>query len=380
MAAKVRDRKLSAEVTDGVGFDQQVARGVHVRWNDLTVHANPGLVKSLVQAPPTWLLLGGGWPNPTVWALVAAMRRTATTTILWAEANPASRQHRSGPLAKLRRAVIEGVDAFAVPGRLAQGELCSTSQRASEKPVLVLPNVVDEQLYSGRVDDLRHDRQNIRARYGLEKAELVMLWPARLIERYKGVLRFLEVSLRELPPSTAVVIAGDGPDRPQLERWLAENGHSSVRLLGHVQPSALLELYAIADVLVLPSLSDANPLTAIEALWAGLPILISDRCGNFPEVVENGQNGWVVDPFSPGSVTHALRDLLKRSPEQLRAMGERSRRIAQDRFDTSRTVGIFVDQLESLPHRSRHRTLENNGVPRPSGDGSHAGGKMSGGR
>lgn len=51
----------------------------------------------------------------------------------------------------------------------------------------------------------------------------------------------------------------------------------------------MIELYSISDVFVLPSISDANPLTCIEALWTELPLFISENCGNYPEVIEQGK-------------------------------------------------------------------------------------------
>ena len=70
-----------------------------------------------------------------------------------------------------------------------------------------------------------------------------------------------------------------------------------------------------ADVLVLPSLSEGFPVTILEAMASGLPV-IATRVGGVPEIIENNVNGYLVETENPQEIAEALLTLLR--DEQLR--------------------------------------------------------------
>lgn len=321
--------------------------GLHWTPRSTTFHFNPTLVSSIVRDAPRWVMVGGGWHLPTATAMLAARSvQRAATTFLWAEANRASMTIRSGPAHLLRRFIANLADGFVVPGRIAV-ETLKEDWGLSDKPTLKLPNLIDEKLFGTKVGELRLDRGSIRAKWGLSAGEFAMLWPARLDERTKGILNFLRAVKELLNSRVRILIPGTGPDRGDIEAWIASNSISSVRLLGWQPEDKMLELYAASDFFVLPSLMDPNPLSVIEALWAGLPVLISDRCGNWPEAVEQGMNGWIVDPSSPVKMRDNLAQALRMTTEQLADAGAASARLAAERFDTERNVRSFVSSVVS---------------------------------
>lgn len=119
----------------------------------------------------------------------------------------------------------------------------------------------------------------------------------------------------------------------------------------------MAELFALADLLLLPSLRDPNPLAVIEGLWAGLPLFISNRCGNWPEAVAVGRNGWVIDPVSRAATQSAFKDVLSRSDKELESMGTLSMTIAKERFATTTTVTAFATAISALPSRRRRHPM-----------------------
>src|SRR5207253_3229992 len=104
-------------------------------------------------------------------------------------------------------------------------------------------------------------------------------------------------------------------------------------------------LYASSDFFLLPSLRDPNPLSVIEAVWAGLPLIISNCCGNWPEAVEEGVNGWVVDPTSHTQLRDVFERALGLTQEERARAGAASARIARQRFSTEANVKLFVDRV-----------------------------------
>lgn len=143
--------------------------------------------------------------------------------------------------------------------------------------------------------------------------------------------------VREAIPELVLLMAGDGPLRPELE--LLDDEH--VRVLGHWPD--VPALLAAADVVVNTSRWEGLSLALLEALWRGRPLVVTDSPGN-PEAV--GDAGVVVGQDAE-AVAAAVASLL-RDPEVLRSAGERARRRAESLFDErdmiDRTLAIY-DEL-----------------------------------
>ena len=103
---------------------------------------------------------------------------------------------------------------------------------------------------------------------------------------------------------------------------------SQVRFLGIVTHADLPDLLAASDAVVLPSYWEGLPVALIEALAAGKPI-VATRVGGNPELVVDGENGWLVAPGDVPALAAALTDLAQRPRHELHALGEASRRRFQ---------------------------------------------------
>lgn len=283
---------------------------------------------------------------PTVMALMFTkyMRRRSAYTILWSEANYGSMIYKKGFVSRIREAVARRADAFAVPGRVAEDTI-KKYWKITDKPFIPLPNLVNEKLFRDQVLSLKLKRSELRQKRNLNEDDLVLLWPARLHEDTKGIINFLKAVKEIIPLKVKILIAGEGPDRARIEEWLKVSSLKGVSLLGQQSENKMVELYALSDVLLLPSFRDPNPLSIIEGLWSGLPLFISHNCGNWPETLEEGGNGWLIDPLSSQSMQLSFHDMLCKPSQGLRKYGERSLMIAEERFSTKRCVNNFVRNL-----------------------------------
>lgn len=134
---------------------------------------------------------------------------------------------------------------------------------------------------------------------------------ANLIRAFHGV--------RQRYPSAGLVLLGDGPLRRQLEGVAAELGLAdAVRFVGYTHRVGTY-LQAM-DVYVNPTLDEGFGIAVVEAMFAGIPVVLAD-CGAHPELVHNDESGVLY----PGGDVTALRQCL----EQLIADPERRRRIAE---------------------------------------------------
>jgi glycosyltransferase involved in cell wall biosynthesis len=114
--------------------------------------------------------------------------------------------------------------------------------------------------------------------------------------------------------------------------------------------SILRELYARADLFVLPTHAECFGIATIEAMASGLPVIMGD-VGGARDIVEPGQSGWLVRPTAD-SVADAVGEALARR-NQLRPMGQRGRALAELRFDGERNDALLVDLLLDQAARAR---------------------------
>jgi len=147
--------------------------------------------------------------------------------------------------------------------------------------------------------------------------------------------------VRERGVDALLLFVGDGDDREGLEQRAHDLGLArSCLFVGYQEDVA--PWYAICDVVVLTSASEGTPVTIIEALAAGRPV-VATRVGGVPDVVEEGETGFLVRPRD----THALAErleILARDPERRIAMGATGRERMLGRYAVER----LVDDMDRL--------------------------------
>ena len=142
-------------------------------------------------------------------------------------------------------------------------------------------------------------------------------------------------------PTVKVLVAGEGPDRQMLERLIDELGvRDNVMLLGLRRD--VPDVLAALDVAVCPSDSEGSPLSVMEYMDAGLPV-VGTRVGGVPDLIDEGVEGLLVPRRDPEALAAALAKLLQ-DPATARAMGERGRARRAREFD----IDVMVSNLESL--------------------------------
>jgi 2-deoxystreptamine N-acetyl-D-glucosaminyltransferase/2-deoxystreptamine glucosyltransferase len=126
----------------------------------------------------------------------------------------------------------------------------------------------------------------------------------------KDVVSLVRAFPRLATPGASLVIVGDGPDRPLVERAVADTGAADrVRLTGFVPHDRVPDVLAALDVLVLPSRYEELGSVLVEGLRAGLPI-VATAVGGIPEVVRHGVTGLLVPPGDPPALATAIDRVL----------------------------------------------------------------------
>jgi glycosyltransferase involved in cell wall biosynthesis len=146
-------------------------------------------------------------------------------------------------------------------------------------------------------------------------------------------------ALRALEPgSFRALVVGEGPQESYLRAI------EGVELLGDRED--VPDLLARSDVFVLSTLSEGMPMSILEAMAAGLPVVAS-AVGGIPEVVVDGETGLLVPPRDAAALAEALRRLLD-DPELRRQMGAAGRARAEEHFDVARSGREHLALYERL--------------------------------
>src|SRR5262249_40890474 len=175
-----------------------------------------------------------------------------------------------------------------------------------------------------------------RRALGIGTGRFVVGWIGRMtgVKRTDDVLLALQ-RLRERGVDACLCMVGDGPDRDAVEERAHELGIARDCLfLGYQEDVA--PFYAALDTLVLPSGNEGTPVSAIEALASGRPV-VATRVGGVPDVVRDGEDGFLVEPGDVEGMAGRLA-LLAADPDLCRSMGEAGRARVLARYSVRRLI------------------------------------------
>ena len=207
-------------------------------------------------------------------------------------------------------------------------------------PMWIIPNWIDVDAFHPLGPE---DRRTSRAALGLDQDDLVVAFIGR--HWIKGA-RIIEQALGALPPlGRRVVLLSAGEPRPD-RRVLAHN--REVWNLGLLPPDDLHKMYGVADVGVLPSVTEETfPLASLEMMACSLPVVAS-RVGGVPEAINDGVTGRLIDiPNAVDSWVDALVGLLT-DAEQRSELGAAARAAVLERFTAQRAQENWSRVLNQL--------------------------------
>jgi glycosyltransferase involved in cell wall biosynthesis len=204
----------------------------------------------------------------------------------------------------------------------------------SEKRIVVIPNAVEPR-----------PPVNADARLRIEvagNAQAPLALTVARLDAQKGIAHLVEAAA--MVPDVVFAIAGDGPDRAALEARASALGlDSRVRFLGHRRD--VPALLAVADLFVLPSLYEGLPLSVLEAMVAGVPV-VATAIGGTDELVSNA-TGTLVPPADPRALAEGIRALLAdRDAAARRAAAARD--LVLTKHSTDAMVAAMSALYESL--------------------------------
>lgn len=248
------------------------------------------------------------------------------------------------PVRKLldRQLIARRADAFVAVSREDLRRMREIERIDPSKLVLVPNGIPPPPAPTGR---------DVRSELGIEPDSPVIGTVCTLRpQKALNVLVDAAAELVETFPRLRVLVAGEGSERLRLEAQIARLGlRETVLLLG--RRTDVPEVLASLDVAVCSSWFEGTPLSVLEYMEAGLPV-VSTRVGGVPDLIEEGANGLLVQPGDPAALASAIGELLA---DRARAsqMGRRGRERRRREFD----IAITVAHVERLYERLVARRL-----------------------
>jgi glycosyltransferase involved in cell wall biosynthesis len=208
-----------------------------------------------------------------------------------------------------------------------------------ERKMTVIENGIDLDRYRPRADL----RAEVRTELGLANDSLVVGIVCRLVE-CKNVGLLLRAALPHLGASTQLLIIGDGPERSRLEALASQSPQGKfARFLG--QRTDVARLLNGLDLFALSSSTEGHPISVIEAMATGLPVLAT-KVGGIPEMIEDGKTGFLA-PDDERSYAERLTAALEQKASWP-AMGETARTVAHARFSSATMTDRYLELYQSV--------------------------------
>jgi len=303
--------------------------------HDLLVHKFdfrvwPRLVK-LLRERRTDAVITVGAGDKMFWGRLAA-RRVGVPVVL-------SALHSTGwpdGVGRLNRALTPITDGFIGVADL-HGEFMLEKEGFPAAKVFVIPNGVDTARFAPVPD-----AASVREEIGVGPADPVVTIVAALRPEKNHAL-FLEMAARILPqmPQAKFLIIGDGPGRaPLVERAAMLGISESVRFLG--TRSDVPRLLTTSDVFTLTSHNEANPVSILEAMSVGKPV-VATNVGSIQEAVADGVTGYLVKAGDAGELSARVIELLV-DPLRAVEMGSAARDVVLENW----SVDAMVRRYERL--------------------------------
>ena len=203
----------------------------------------------------------------------------------------------------------------------------------------VWPRGVDIQLFSPERRSLAW-----RSRMTNRRDRTIILYVGRLSHE-KNLMSLVSSYLAVENPATQLVLVGDGPARPDLERALA--GHNAT-CTGYLSGEALAEAYASADIFAFPSTTETFGQVVLEAMASHLPVVAFDAEG-VRDQIRHGETGFLAPTGDAKAFTEAL-GILVNAPELRQCLGAEARRLATQRSWESAMEGLLDTYRDLLYH------------------------------
>lgn len=260
------------------------------RFDNYYLHIPMGVSKVLNKVKPDVVV--GSEYNPTIIQALFYCKRKRIPFVSWTDGTLFSERNRNFVQKFLRRFVVSSADSYI--GSSTKSKEAQIYYGADESKCHISYLAVDVEKYIQKPQAL-----------GAGK----ILCVGSLIER-KGVDLLLD-ALAKVKCNYSLYLAGEGAEKENLQKKTVNlNISDKVHFLGQLNREALLEHYADSDLFVFPTREDCFALVILEAICSRLPVICSKYADGAYDLIEEGKNGYIIDPYDVHGFANYIEELL----------------------------------------------------------------------
>lgn len=290
---------------------------------------NPGIIKELFKKRFDAIVLCG-YTSFSHWFALLAAKISKTAVFLRTESALNQEKQKSRAKILIKRIILapffKMIQAFLYIGK--ENKSFYQFYSVPDSKLFFTPYAVDNQRWIGAFYRLREQKQKLKKDLRIGSDKLTILFVGKLIPK-KRPLDLLKAYEKIGVKNKALIFAGEGVLRSEIESYVKKKGLKDVFLVGFKNQTELPRYYAMADIFVLPSeRGETWGLVVNEAMCFKLPIIVSDLVGCASDLLKEGENGYVFPVGEVDKLSFYLEDLIK-DKEKRRMFGEKSFQIIQ---------------------------------------------------
>ena len=298
------------------------------RYDTRYIHIPWGVSKVLDKLKPDVVV--GSEYNPTILQAVVYCKRKKIPYVSWTDGTLFSERNFGRVQLLARKFVVSKADAFI--GSSTKSKEAQIYYGADEKKCHISYLAVDVDKY-------------IQKPQGNGKGKILCV--GSLIER-KGVDLLFNALIR-VQSDFELYLAGGGDEKENLKKLAKElKIENQVHFLGQLSREELLKHYADSDLFVLPTREDCFALVILEAMCSELPIVCSKYADGAYDLIEEGKNGFVADPYDAKAFAEKIDLLLKD-----KVLREKMREQSKEVLDKFRFVNISKGYMAAIEESMR---------------------------
>lgn len=312
--------KWDIDMLDGYNYQFLPCLGTHDRLTYIKPY-NYGLKKILSNYLPDALVVLG-YNRPFHWAAMLIAKRLGIDVYIRDDSNLICKERPYTNIVA-KKIFFRIIDRY-IKGYLSVGKMNYEYYRYHSIAKHKLHNVpwaVNNDFFRTQGKGVSNGIYELRRKLGIDDTSPVLLYVGKLL-RAKGVLELLD-AFDLLSETTSLhpylILVGNGELFAETQARKHKNSH--IIPVGFKKQTELLFYYALCDLFILPSHTETWGLVVNEAMAAGKAVIVSNKVGCWPDLVEDGKNGRVFTAGDVPSLLSALIDCL-RDPERLLGMGK----------------------------------------------------------
>jgi glycosyltransferase involved in cell wall biosynthesis len=280
-----------------------------------------------------------GYSYSSCWAGLLWAKRNKRKIILWSSSNKDDHK-RVFYKESIKGFFIKRCNAYNVYGTKSRDYLLKLG--AKRDKVFILGNNTNNSFYYNETIKWRGKRDVLCQEYEMPPNNFLCVGR---FSPEKNLFHLLDAYKRiEYNNNWGLILVGNGPQKTDIEDYINKNHIRNVFMPGFRQKDDIPKFFAISDVFILPSISETWGLVVNEAMAAGLPVLVSKKCGCYSDLIIEGVNGFSFDPLDEFALSDLMHNIIQ-DKVNLEYMGKKSLEIIE-KFTPERAAEIISNTIE----------------------------------